>query len=170
MPRWLLHCAALVTRASVQDAIAANEGPCDILAAAGNPCVAAHSTTRALYGQYAGTLYNVSRPDGTVRSVGVKNRGGFADIAVQEDFCAKGDCVISSVIDQSNCGGQCPAGMGNNLRQRHKLVNASQHKITVGPDHTPVFGMWFDPGFGYHVWIIPQGLPLVMSPKPSTPS
>ena len=82
MPRWLLHCAALVTRASVQDAIAANEGPCDILAAAGNPCVAAHSTTRALYGQYAGTLYNVSRPDGTVRSVGVKNRGGFADIAV----------------------------------------------------------------------------------------
>jgi hypothetical protein len=32
------------------------EGLCDILAAAGNPCVAAHSTVRALYAQHAGPL------------------------------------------------------------------------------------------------------------------
>ena len=31
---------------------AAAAGPCDILAAAGNPCVAAHSTTRALFSAY----------------------------------------------------------------------------------------------------------------------
>ena len=31
---------------------AAAEGPCDITGAAGNPCVAAHSTTRALYAAY----------------------------------------------------------------------------------------------------------------------
>ena len=41
-------------------AIAAAEGPCDILGAAGNPCVAAHSTVRALYAAYDGPLYNVS--------------------------------------------------------------------------------------------------------------
>ena len=35
-------------------------------------------------------------------------------------------------------------------RQRHKLVNASRHRITVG-EGVPVYGMWFDPGYGYHV-------------------
>ena len=39
----------------------------------------------------------------------------------------------------------------NHLGQRHKLVNASLHPITVGPNKTPVYGMWFDPGFGHHV-------------------
>jgi len=52
------------------------------------------------------------------------------------------DCVILSVQDQSP--------MGNHLTQRHKLVNASQHPITVG-DGVGVYGMWFDPGYGYHV-------------------
>ena len=37
-------------------------GPCDIYAAGGTPCVAAHSTVRALYGSYNGTLYQVRRP------------------------------------------------------------------------------------------------------------
>ena len=35
--------------------------------------------------------------------------------------------------------------------QRHKLVNASRHIVTVGSSNTPVYGMWFDPGFGMHV-------------------
>ncbi|MGE5487902.1 MAG: arabinofuranosidase catalytic domain-containing protein, partial [bacterium] len=35
------------------------EGPCDIYAAGGAPCVAAHSTTRALYASYNGPLYQV---------------------------------------------------------------------------------------------------------------
>jgi hypothetical protein len=35
-------------------AVVAAEGPCDILDAAGNPCVAAHSTVRALYSKYDG--------------------------------------------------------------------------------------------------------------------
>src|SRR2546429_3190565 len=37
------------------------QGPCDIYAAAGDPCVAAHSTTRALYATYDGPLYQVLR-------------------------------------------------------------------------------------------------------------
>ena len=42
------------------------QGPCDIYAAAGDPCVAAHSTTRALYASYNGPLYQVMRQsDGT---------------------------------------------------------------------------------------------------------
>jgi hypothetical protein len=125
-------------------AAAAAEGPCDILDAAGNPCVAAHSTTRALYAKYDGPLYNVTRSsDGTSMSVGLLAAGGFADKKAHDAFCAKLDCVISNVFDQSP--------QKNHLGQRHKLINASRHSVTVGKAKTPVYGMWFDPGFGYHV-------------------
>jgi hypothetical protein len=120
----------------------AAEGPCDILVAAGNPCVAAHSTVRALYAKYDGPLYNVTRPNGLSANIGVLKPGGFADITAHEKFCSAGDCVISNIFDQSP--------QGNHLGKRHKLVNASKHKIIVA-NHTLVYGMWFDPGYGYHV-------------------
>ena len=48
------------------------EGPCDIYAAAGTPCVAAHSSTRALYASYNGPLYQVMRQsDGKTLDIGV---------------------------------------------------------------------------------------------------
>src|SRR5499426_1833527 len=48
------------------------KGPCDIYAAAGTPCVAAHSTTRALYASYNGPLYQVLRQsDGKTLDIGV---------------------------------------------------------------------------------------------------
>ncbi|MGO4213316.1 arabinofuranosidase catalytic domain-containing protein, partial [Terriglobus sp. YAF25] len=50
----------------------ASKGPCDIYAAAGTPCVAAHSTTRALYASYKGPLYQVKRQsDGKTLEVGM---------------------------------------------------------------------------------------------------
>ena len=52
----------------------AAEGPCDILAAAGNDCVAAHSTVRALYATYAGPLYRLTRPAAGNASADVKAR------------------------------------------------------------------------------------------------
>src|SRR6478672_1023292 len=58
------------------------QGPCDIYAAAGTPCVAAHSTTRALYAAYAGPLYQVKRvSDNAVRDIGVVSAvaGPFPD-------------------------------------------------------------------------------------------
>lgn len=117
--------------------------PCDILGAAGNPCVAAHSTVRALYASYAGPLYNVTRAsDGKSANISVLSAGGYANKAAHDAFCPALDCVISNVFDQSP--------QGNHLGQRHKLVNASQHPITVAGG-VPVYGMWFDPGFGYHV-------------------
>jgi hypothetical protein len=42
----LLLCAAFATVGS--------EGPCDLTESGGNPCVAAHSTVRALYEAYDG--------------------------------------------------------------------------------------------------------------------
>ena len=48
------------------------QGPCDIYAAGGSPCVAAHSSTRALSAAYNGPLYQVLRQsDGKTLDIGV---------------------------------------------------------------------------------------------------
>jgi hypothetical protein len=86
------------------------QGPCDIYAAAGTPCVAAHSTTRALYASYNGPLYQVRRlSDNRVKDIGVvapralpfPDAGGYADAAAQDAFCANTTCLITKVYDQS---------------------------------------------------------------------
>src|SRR3569833_3305595 len=88
-------------------AMARPKGPCDIYGAAGDPCVAAHSTTRALYASYQGPLYLVLRQsDGKTLNIGVvpvtaHDAGGYADAAAQDAFCANTYCWISRIYDQS---------------------------------------------------------------------
>ena len=86
------------------------QGPCDIYAAAGDSCVAAHSTTRALYASYSGPLYQVLRQsDGKTLDIGVvqpvaapvADAGGYADAVAQDRFCANTYCWITTVYDQS---------------------------------------------------------------------
>src|ERR1700735_2236978 len=89
-------------------AAAATQEPCDIYAAAGTPCVAAHSTTRALYAAYDGPLYQVRRAsDNTTTDVYPLSAGGAADAATPNSFCSGTTCVITEIFDQS--------GNGNNL-------------------------------------------------------
>ena len=58
------------------------EGPCDILAAAHTPCVAAHSLVRALYGGYAGPLYRVLRDsDKAGLDIGINRNSGVAKMS-----------------------------------------------------------------------------------------
>ena len=72
----------MIATASYALGFAASTAPCDILAAAGTPCVAAHSLTRALYGNYSGPLYAVKRAsDGAVRNISVLPAGNVADAA-----------------------------------------------------------------------------------------
>src|SRR5215467_16372108 len=87
------------------------KGPCDIYAAAGYPCVAAHSTTRALYASYNGPLYRVLRQsDGKTLDIGVvqpiaspvPDTGGYANAAAQDAFCANTYCWITTIYDQSS--------------------------------------------------------------------
>ena len=80
----------------------AKEGPCDIYAKAGTPCVAAHSTTRALFGDYNGALYQVRRADGQLKDIPVESAGGYANTALQDQFCAGSSCTISILYDQSS--------------------------------------------------------------------
>ena len=91
------------------------EGPCDVYAKGGAPCVAAHSSTRALYKSYDGPLYQVMRQsDGKTLDIGVVqpsagDPGGYADAEAQDRFCKDTYCWLTVIYDQS--------GKGNHLQQ-----------------------------------------------------
>jgi hypothetical protein len=143
--------AALTTAGIVgaNVAQAATQGPCDIYAAGGTPCVAAHSTTRALYGSYNGSLYQVRRSsDNTTRDIGVLSAGGVANAAAQDSFCSGTSCVITIIYDQS--------GRGNNLTQApgggaasgsDNLANATAAPTTI--NGSKAYGVFVAPGTGY---------------------
>ena len=96
--------------ATTTPALAAGSLPCDIYASGGTPCVAAHSTVRALFSAYNGNLYQVRRAsDNATLNIGVLSAGGYANAAAQDSFCAGTTCVITIIYDQS--------GHGNNLTQ-----------------------------------------------------
>ncbi|WP_086668591.1 arabinofuranosidase catalytic domain-containing protein [Lentzea kentuckyensis] len=132
---------------------AAASGPCDIYATGGTPCVAAHSTTRALYGNYNGPLYQVRRStDNTTRDVGVLSAGGVADSAAQDAFCATATCLISVIYDQSGRGNhltQAPPGTwkGPEPGGWDKLADAKAAPVTVGGQKA--YGVYISPGTGY---------------------
>ena len=138
-------------------ALARPEGPCDIYERGGAPCVAAHSTTRALYAAYDGPLYQVMRAsDGKTLDIGVvkssaNDPGGYADAAAQDAFCQDTYCWITVLYDQSGKGNhlyQAPRGgfsgpaMGgyNNVPVADWApVNVMGHKV---------YGIFIAPGMG----------------------
>ena len=133
------------------------QGPCDIYAAAGDQCVAAHSTTRALYASYDGPLYQVLRQsDGKTLDIGVVKAsagdpGGYADAAAQDAFCANTHCWISVVYDQSpkhNDLVQAPRGgfSGPAMGGFNNLPVADMAPITI-MDHK-AYGVFIIPGMG----------------------
>src|ERR1051326_4047158 len=80
------------------------QGPCDIYAAGGTPCVAAHSTTRALSASYNGPLYQVKRQsDGKTLDIGILG-DGYANAVAQDTFCVNTICLMNVIYDQSGKG------------------------------------------------------------------
>ncbi|MFY1691135.1 arabinofuranosidase catalytic domain-containing protein [Plantactinospora sp. WMMB782] len=134
-------------------ATAALEGPCDIYASGGTPCVAAHSTTRALYGGYSGPLYQVRRSsDSATRDIGVRSVGGYADAAAQDSFCANTTCLITIIYDQSGRNNrltQAPPGhfVGPAPGGWDNLADAKAAPVTVGGQQA--YGVYIAPGTGY---------------------
>ena len=136
------------------------QGSCDIYASAGDPCVAAHSTTRALYAGYNGPLYQVLRQsDGKTLDIRVvqpaaspvSDGGGYADAAAQDRFCAGTYCWISIIYDQSprhNDLTQAPRGGFNGpaLGGFNNLPIADLAPITI-MGHK-VYGVFIEPGMG----------------------
>ncbi|MFZ0281863.1 MAG: arabinofuranosidase catalytic domain-containing protein [Bacteroidales bacterium] len=133
------------------------EGPCDIYAAAGAPCVAAHSSTRALYASYNDPLYQVMRQsDGKTLDIGVVrpgkgDPGGYADAAAQDKFCANTYCWITILYDQSGKGNhltQAPRGgfSGPAMGGFNNLPIADMAPVTI-MGHK-VYGIFIEPGMG----------------------
>jgi hypothetical protein len=88
-----------------QKNFAAAPCPCDIYEDAGNPCVAAHSTVRALFSTYNGNLYQVRRQsDNKTLDIKVLSPGGFANTAAVDSFCSGTKCDLMVVYDQSGKG------------------------------------------------------------------
>lgn len=141
------------------------EGPCDIYAADDCPCVAAHSSTRALYASYNGPLYQVMRmSDGKTLDIGVVqpsegDPGGYADAAAQDEFCADTYCWITTLYDQSGNGNhlkQAPRGafMGPAMGGFNNVPMADMAPVTV-MGHK-VYGIFIAPDMGLR-WNDPKG-------------
>jgi hypothetical protein len=133
-----------------------SNGPCDILATAGNACAAAHSTVRALYRSYTGPLYQVCRgafiagpnscSSGMTLDIGVV-AGVYANAAAQDTFCAGMTCTISTIYDQSpNKNDLKPAPSGA-VPTADNPANATDLKTTIN-GHA-AYGVFIKPGMGY---------------------
>jgi hypothetical protein len=152
--------AALTMAAPAGDTPPRPQGPCDIYAAAGDACVAAHSTTRALYASYNGPLYQVLRQsDGKTLDIGVvqpaaspvRDAGGYANAAAQDAFCANTYCWISVLYDQSpkhNHLIQAPRGgfSGPAMGGFNNLPLADMAPITIMGHKA--YGVFIAPGMG----------------------
>jgi hypothetical protein len=140
------------------------KGPCDVYAAAGDPCVAAHSTTRALYASYDGPLYRIVRQsDGKTLDIGVvkptalptPDPGGYADAAAQDRFCANTYCWIATIYDQSgkhNDLTQAPRGgfSGPAMGGLNNVPVADMAPVTIMDGHK-VYGVFIEPGMGMRI-------------------
>jgi non-reducing end alpha-L-arabinofuranosidase len=129
------------------DAGSTGTGPCDLYQAGNTPCVAAHSTVRALYGAYGGNLYQVRRAsDKTTKDIGVLTSGGYANSATQESFCSGTTCTISVIYDQSPNGNHLTkAPAGGWLNNGGLEADASKAKATI-KGHT-VYGVYTTSNF-----------------------
>jgi hypothetical protein len=134
------------------------QGPCDIYGAANTPCVAAHSTTRALYASYNGPLYQVRRQsDGKILDIGVvqpsgSDKGGFSNAAEQDSFCANTLCVISLIYDQSGKGNHLYQAAPGTFKGPAKGAFDTQPIADMAPisiSGHKAYGVFIMPGMGF---------------------
>lgn len=129
-------------------------GPCDIYSSGGTPCVAAHSTTRALYSAFNSALYQVKRAsDSTTTTIKPLSAGGVANAATQDSFCSGTTCVITIIYDQSGRGNhltQAPPGgaaSGPEANGYDNLASAIGAPVTLNGNKA--YGVFISPGTGY---------------------
>ena len=126
--------------------------PCDLYASA-SPCVAAFSTTRALYSAYKGPLYEVTREsDKTSINIGLLP-DGYADAATQNTFCANTACTITKIYDQSPDHNDLtpapPGGAAHGPGLNGYDIPAVANALPVTVHGHQVYGISISPGMGY---------------------
>jgi len=148
--RFTIILSVIVSLSPAQQKIYAAPCPCDIYEAGKTPCVAAHSTVRALYSSYNGSLYQVKRTsDKATKDIGVLTTGGYANAAAQDSFLSGGKAgTISIIYDQSPKGNHLKASpIGGWLYSVAKESNAADTAIKMNGQK--VYGLYTIRGMGY---------------------
>jgi hypothetical protein len=144
--------AVAITPIGVASAQKITSRPCDLYAST-TPCVAAFSTTRALYGAYTGPLYEVTRQSDKAHTNIDLLPDGYANAAAQDAFCANTSCTITKLYDQSpNHNDLTPAPPGGAARgpgpNGHDIPAPANALAATVAGHK-VYGIAISPGMGY---------------------
>lgn len=132
----------------VSPASASGSLPCDIYANGGTPCVAAYSSTRALFQTYNGPLYQVQRAsDGQTHDIGLLAAGDYANAASQDSFCSGTSCVITKIYDQTSRHNDLTPAPAGPLGGPDNPATANVLPTTAG-GHS-VYGIYLPPVTGY---------------------
>ena len=124
---------------------ATGQGPCDIYQAAGFPCVAAHSTVRALYAAYTGPLYQVRNGNNT-KDIPV-GADGYVKISEQDSFCSGAQCTISIIYDQSPNKNDLPKSPSTLWLKNANEAFATDGKLSI-KGHT-AYGIYVNNTFAH---------------------
>lgn len=145
---FVLAAASASGAATPADAGSLPPSVCDIQSAAGNDCVAAYSSVRALYSSYNGPLYQVQRSsDANIIDIGVLSPGGYANAAAQDAFCANTVCIVTKIYDQSPRKNDLTPGPVGQAGSADYGVRADALPIVAG-GHA-AYGIMITPGTGY---------------------
>jgi non-reducing end alpha-L-arabinofuranosidase len=128
--------------------------PCDVLARACQPCVAAHSTVRVLRTGYTGPLCQVERSGGGLINI-MATTDGYADAATQDSFCAGIGCTVKIIYDQSGMGNDLailPEGLGG--AKKTASLPAKADALPMHINGRSAYGLLFRPGMGYRAGCI----------------
>jgi hypothetical protein len=136
---------------------------CDLYAAGGTPCIAAHSTVRALFGSYNSNLYQVRRSDGTTRNIGVVSPGGAANAAAQDSFCAGSSCVVTILFDQSGHGNDLAYQGSGGAGGQDSPSSATSESLTIGG--SKAYSLYINPKNSYWRNGSNSGVPKGSSPE-----
>jgi len=152
------------------------EGPCDIYAKGGTPCVAAYSTIRRLLSTYTGPLYQV-RSGSSAQNTGsggelhdiMQNAEGFADASAQDAVCGSGTCTVAKLYDQSGKGnditvakaGQTAGGMYAGMDDFETV--ADKGPLTVGG--RDVYSLYMEARQGYRQTKAGNGMAIKDDPQ-----
>jgi hypothetical protein len=134
-----------------QNVFAQTKLPCDIYAAGGTPCVAAHSTVRSLYGAYSGPLYQVRLKSDTTKKKDIypMTPGGYANAAAVDSFLnGTSGGTVSILYDQSEKKNHLTVSLWGSARPtRMRETPATRFKDTISGHF--VYPLATDTGEGY---------------------
>jgi hypothetical protein len=119
---------------------------------------------RALYGSYAGKLYQVRRAsDAATRDISALTAGGVAAAATQDSFCTGTTCVITTVYDQSGHGNDLAYQGVGGAGGQDTAASAAGESVSAGG--SKVYSLYINPGNSYWRDGSSSGIPTGSAPE-----